>query len=129
MCLEYGKVNAKKIFGDKKEITCWKVISRDNKRRRYRPPCQTLYYSLGKINISDRKCKKYNLEDDGCNSYKKGFHVFIKEKDAITWTLPGEYIIPVKCKKENYVAHNNEHVVFMAIEFPKRIKKEWKKNE
>lgn len=127
MCLEYAKVKVNEIFKKNiKEITCWKIICQHKNRGRYFPLIYSSHpFTLGKINISNRRHKKINRIDDynfGPFVYK-GFHVFLNKTDAIFFSEFNEYVVPVKCRKEDYVAHNRNQAVFMAIEFPKRINK------
>jgi hypothetical protein len=95
MCLE--RIDNSQIVDLPDVVIAYKVVSVD-KDGVMSAPCFGDSYNNGLNKLPP---------DDGdwAESYPRSFHAFLKEEDAINWTMPPrDRVMPISVKKENIVA-------------------------
>ena len=129
MCLNLRKSYRRFVGFDKKsffwqklqkqgKVICWKIYQkRINYLRSYWD--RQLVTEPGNV-VSDRLNKKINQFEKEYGMIERGIHVYISKPGNLSpWR-----VIPVICRKENFVAMNSTEAVFMKVEI---TKKTWNK--
>lgn len=128
------KQGRKHLFGDKEEITCYKVIDRKYNKRKveYVSLFARSKIHLGKVVKSDRKQKRRTATEIRNNLISRGIHVFLSftvAKQHLLDTLDSlkhertyryidnPMIVSVKCRREDYIAHGKTAAVFTQVKY------------
>jgi hypothetical protein len=123
MCLYNFEIDKKSLFNDKDEITCYKVVvtNSNKKSTKYITPYYNSKVYLGKENKSDRKGIQVSPTEHSFNEINKGIHVFCDFCVAMEYSKYrfDRKIIEAICRKEDYVAHNNNDAVFTKVFYPR----------
>lgn len=141
MCLYVHSFDSEKLFGNKKTITCYKILMVDEDT--FISPFYKFSWPKKGVVKSDRKemCK-YDIEEEQESLLVcKGIHVYTSLNEAIRdiWSYPQRntfVIIPVICERQDFVAIGNSNhsteismseAVFNKVRIHKRMSVLFKK--
>jgi hypothetical protein len=134
MCTYYDNCDTSRLFGERKLITCYKVlkISKGLDSEGYQEPytnkgdwlspCYPIVYPKIGVVRSNRQDKDITSNEFYNKQICRGVHVYTSLDEAIKQAWVGDIIVPVLCHIDDFVGEDIKQsvAVFMKIRIHKR---------